>query len=167
ACLPVYRTYVHSFEVSERDRGYIERTVQLARRRTSREDIGDPAFEFLRSVLLVEPPYYLEDRKRDWRDFVMRWQQFTGPVMAKGLEDTAIYRRNSLLSLNEVGGDSLRDRPPLSLQEFHEFNCRRRALWPDTMNATSTHDTKRGEDVRARLNVLSEIPEEWAARVDT
>src|SRR5262249_18815428 len=123
------------------------------------------ALEFLRCVLLVEPPYYLEDRKSEWLDFVMRWQQFSGPVMAKGLEDTAIYRHNSLLSLNEVGGDPLRERPPASLAEFHEFNRQRQAHWPDTMNATATHDTKRGEDVRARLNVLSEIPEEWDRRL--
>jgi (1->4)-alpha-D-glucan 1-alpha-D-glucosylmutase len=96
----------------------------------------------------------------------MQWQQFTGPVMAKGLEDTAAYRHNSLLSLNEVGGDPLRERPPYSLEEFHEFNRRRHEDWPDTMNATATHDTKRGEDARARLNVLTEIPDEWERRLD-
>jgi (1->4)-alpha-D-glucan 1-alpha-D-glucosylmutase len=166
ACLPVYRTYVHNFEISARDRGYIERTLDLARRRTSPEQISDPAFEFLRSVLLLDPPYYLEDRKRDWLNFVMRWQQFTGPVMAKGLEDTATYRYNSLLSLNEVGGDPLREHPPYSLDEFHEFNRRRLEEWPHTLNATATHDTKRGEDMRARLNVLTEIPDEWERRLD-
>ena len=98
-------------------------------------------------MLLLEPPYYLEDRKKEWLRFVMRWQQFTGPVMAKGLEDTATYRHNSLLSLNEVGGDPLRERPPFDLEEFHEFNRRRLEEWPDTLNATATHDTKRGEDV--------------------
>ncbi len=161
ACLPVYRTYIGGSEISERDRAYIERTLDLARRRTSRESISAPAFDFLQSVLLLDPPYYLQERKREWLDFVMRWQQFSGPVMAKGLEDTAAYRHHSLLSLNEVGGDPLRDRPPLCLDEFHEFNRRRLCEWPDTLNATATHDTKRGEDVRARLNVLSEIPEEW------
>jgi (1->4)-alpha-D-glucan 1-alpha-D-glucosylmutase len=165
ACLPVYRTYIHDFEVSPRDRGYIERTLALARQRTSPDEIGDAAFAFMRSVLLLEPPYYLEDRKRDWLDFVMRWQQFTGPVMAKGLEDTAAYRHNSLLSLNEVGGDPLRERPPFDREEFHEFNRRRLEGWPDTMNATATHDTKRGEDVRARLNTLTERPEEWDRRL--
>ncbi len=166
ACLPVYRTYIHGPAISASDRGYIERTLALARQRTSSEQISDAAFAFLRSVLLLEPPYYLEDRKSEWLDFVMRWQQFSGPVMAKGLEDTANYRHNSLLSLNEVGGDSLRDRPPCGLEEFHEFNRRRLEEWPDTLSATATHDTKRGEDVRARLNVLSEMPDEWDRRLE-
>ncbi len=165
ACLPVYRTYVHSFEVSDSDRGYIERTLALARKRTDPENISDGAFDFLRSVLLLDPPYYLTDQKELWLDFVMRWQQFSGPVMAKGLEDTATYRHNSLLSLNEVGGDPLRELPPFGLKEFHEFNQERQKSSPDTLNATATHDTKRGEDTRARLNVLSEMPEEWDRRL--
>jgi (1->4)-alpha-D-glucan 1-alpha-D-glucosylmutase len=165
ACLPVYRTYLHSFEISDSDRGYVERTVALARSRTGPDRISDAAFEFIRSVLLLEPPYYLEERKKDWLDFVMRWQQFTGPVMAKGLEDTATYRYNALLSTNEVGGDPLRERPPFDLEEFHEFNSGRLEDMPDTLNATATHDTKRGEDSRARLNVLTEIPEEWERRL--
>ena len=166
ACLPVYRTYIHNSEIDAQDRCYIEKTIALARRRTSTEQVSDAAFDFLATVLLVDPPYYLEGSKRDWLEFVMKWQQFTGPVMAKGLEDTATYRHNSLLSVNEVGGDPLRERPPFNLAEFHEFNRRRREEWPDTMNATSTHDTKRGEDVRARLNVLSEIPDEWDRRLE-
>jgi (1->4)-alpha-D-glucan 1-alpha-D-glucosylmutase len=165
ACLPVYRTYIHGFEISPEDRGIIERTLALARRRTSAEQVSDAAFEFLRSVLLLEPPYYLEERKEEWLDFVMRWQQFTGPVMAKGFEDTASYRHNSLISLNEVGGDPIREHPPASLEEFHLFNAARRERWPDTMNATATHDTKRGEDARARLNVLSEMPDEWDSQL--
>jgi (1->4)-alpha-D-glucan 1-alpha-D-glucosylmutase len=165
ACLPVYRTYIHTFDVSPRDRQYIERTVDLARSRTNPERISDAAFAFIRSVLLLETPYYLEGRKQDWLEFVMRWQQFTGPVMAKGLEDTAAYRYNALLSVNEVGSDPLREEPPFDVAEFHEFNRRRLEEWPDTMNATATHDTKRGEDSRARLNVLTEIPEEWARRL--
>ena len=165
ACLPVYRTYIHNFEISERDRNYIERTVDLARSRTQPERISDAAFEFLRSVLLLEPPDYLADLKPDWRNFVMCWQQFTGPVMAKGLEDTATYRHNALLSTNEVGSDPLRERPPADLAEFHEFNRRRHAEMPGTLNATATHDTKRGEDLRARLNVLTELPDEWDRRL--
>lgn len=165
ACLPVYRTYIHDFEISPRDQRYLDQTLQLARRRTSTEQVSDEAFAFLRSVLLLDPPYYLEDRKREWLDFVMRWQQFTGPVMAKGLEDTACYRHHSLISLNEVGGDPLRDRPPADLDEFHRFNRGRLEEWPDTLNATDTHDTKRGEDARARINVLSEMPEEWDRRL--
>jgi (1->4)-alpha-D-glucan 1-alpha-D-glucosylmutase len=166
ACLPVYRTYIHTFALSPRDRGYIERTLDLARRRTSPERISDAAFDFLRAVLLVEPPEYLDDRRREWLDFVMSWQQLSGPVMAKGFEDTASYRHNSLLSLNEVGGDPLREFPPFTLEEFHEFNRRRLEEWPGTLNATATHDTKRGEDVRARLNVLTEVPGEWERRLE-
>jgi (1->4)-alpha-D-glucan 1-alpha-D-glucosylmutase len=165
ACLPVYRTYIHGLEVAERDREYLEETLALARSRTTAEAITDAAFAFIRSVLLLEPPYYLESRKREWLQFVMRWQQFTGPLMAKGLEDTAAYRYNALISLNEVGGDPLREEPPHTLDHFHEFNRRRFEEWPDTMNATATHDTKRGEDLRARLNVLSEMPEEWDRRL--
>lgn len=165
ACLPVYRTYLHGFEIGESDRGYIERTVALARARTSKERISDAAFDFIRSVLLLEPPPYLEDRKKEWLDFAMRWQQFTGPVMAKGLEDTAAYRHNTLLSMNEVGGDPLREKGPFDLEEFHEYMKQRRQDWPDTLNATATHDTKRGEDARARLNVLSEMPDEWERRL--
>jgi (1->4)-alpha-D-glucan 1-alpha-D-glucosylmutase len=166
ACLPVYRTYIHDSHIPERDRGYIEDTVALARRRTSPDKISDAAFDFLQSVLLLDPPDYLEERKPEWLDFVMRWQQFTGPVMAKGLEDTANYRDGTLLSVNEVGGDPVRDRPPFSVRDFHEFNQVRLREWPDTMSATSTHDTKRGEDARARLNVLSEMPEEWDRRLE-
>jgi (1->4)-alpha-D-glucan 1-alpha-D-glucosylmutase len=166
ACLPVYRTYIHGEHISETDRAYIEQTVALARRRTSPERVSDAAFEFLRSVLLIEPPRYLEDRRREWRNFVMSWQQFSGPVMAKGLEDTAIYRSNALLSRSEVGGDPLRERPPFGIDDFHEFNRQRLEQWPDTLNATSTHDTKRGEDARARLNVLTEMPAEWERHLD-
>jgi (1->4)-alpha-D-glucan 1-alpha-D-glucosylmutase len=166
ACLPVYRTYIHGFDVADRDRAFIGRTLALARSRTSPDRISDAAFDFLRSVLLLDPPYYLEAERGEWLKFVMRWQQFTGPVMAKGLEDTATYRHNALLSLNEVGSDPLRDRPPFNLAEFHEFNRRRLEEWPDSLSATATHDTKRGEDARARLNVLTEIPDEWARRLE-
>jgi len=165
ACLPVYRTYIHDFGISPEDRRIIEQTIGLARRRTSTEQVSDAAFAFLQSVLLLDAPYYLEEHKQEWLEFVMRWQQFTGPVMAKGVEDTACYRHNSLISMNEVGGDPMRERPPAGLDEFHRFNRLRREQWPDTMNATSTHDTKRGEDARARLNVLSEIPDEWDRRL--
>ena len=93
----------------------------------------------------------------------MRFQQFTGPVMAKGVEDTTHYVYNRLLSLNEVGGRP--DHFGCSLEEFHDFNSKRRDLWPDSLNATATHDTKRGEDVRARINVLSEMPDEWLRKL--
>jgi (1->4)-alpha-D-glucan 1-alpha-D-glucosylmutase len=165
ACLPVYRTYIRGLPISETDRRYLERTLDLARQRTTELEAGSHAFAFIRSVLLLNPPSYAQDQLDDYLRFVMRWQQFTGPVMAKGLEDTAFYVHNSLISRNEVGSDPLRETPPLDLAGFHRFNEQRLAQWPHSLNATSTHDTKRGEDVRARVNVLSELPAEWAERL--
>jgi (1->4)-alpha-D-glucan 1-alpha-D-glucosylmutase len=159
--LPVYRTYIRDFEIPESDRAYIESTIEMARQRTPEERVSPAAFDFLRRVLLLEPAYYAEEFKESWLRFVMRWQQFTGPVMAKGLEDTASYVHNRLISQNEVGGDPLRQEPPVDLAGFHAFNQARLRFWPHGLNATSTHDTKRGEDARARINVLSEIPGEW------
>jgi (1->4)-alpha-D-glucan 1-alpha-D-glucosylmutase len=156
ARLPVYRTYSRGFEVSPRDRACLDRVIEEV-------DIRPPSFDpqavaFVRRVLLLDlPPDLAEDQKKDWLRFVMRWQQFTGPIMAKGLEDTALYVYNPLISLNEVGTDFL----VLASADFHHFNRCRRDQWPATLNATSTHDTKRSEDVRMRLNVLSEIPHEW------
>ena len=161
ACLPVYRTYIRDFEVSPRDRIYIDRALRAARVRTPHERVSSAAFGFLRCVLMLDPPYYADVHKKEWLAFVMRWQQFTGPVMAKGLEDTAYYVHNSLISLNEVGGDPIRKNLPIDLEAFHLFNQERPARWPCTLNATSTHDTKRSEDVRARINVLSELPDRW------
>ena len=161
ACLPIYRTYIRDFEISAQDRASLARTLELARSRTRDAQISDPAFEFLRRVLLLEPASDSAEMRSDYLRFVMSWQQFTGPVMAKGLEDTAGYVHNSLISMNEVGGDPLRDGPPMDLAGFHSFQAERLRLWPHAMNATSTHDTKRSEDVRARINVLSEIPREW------
>jgi (1->4)-alpha-D-glucan 1-alpha-D-glucosylmutase len=160
--LPVYRTYVRDYAVGTRDRGYLERALGEARR-------ARPALEralvFLGRVLLLEFPSYLgPEGRRVWLDFVMRWQQFTGPVMAKGFEDTALYAYNRLVCLNEVGGNP--GGQGVSVAEFHRFNETRLRRWPYTLNATSTHDTKRGEDVRARIAVLSEIPDLWAARVE-
>ena len=97
------------------------------------------------------------------RELVMKFQQLTGPAMAKGLEDTAFYRFNRLISLNEVGGDP--GKFGVSLEEFHTANLATAEHWPRTMLASATHDTKRGEDVRARLNVLSEMPAEWREAV--
>ncbi len=166
ACLPVYRTYIRGFEIDPADRGHILRTLQLARERTSEDGISSETFAFLRRVLLLQPPYYAEDQKDRWLGFVMRWQQFSGPVMAKGLEDTAYYVYSNLISMNEVGGDPLRIDPPFNLERFHRFNLDRLERWPHSMNATSTHDSKRGEDARARINVLSEIPREFEEHLD-
>lgn len=159
ACLPVYRTYIRSFDVPSQDRLYIERAMEMARRRNPA--LGTPIFDFLRRVLLLDfPPSLTAKQKEAWLYFVRRWQQFTGPIMAKGLEDTSLYIYNRLVSLNEVGGDPGAQR--VSLETFHRQNAAVRTHWPTTLNATSTHDTKRSEDVRARINVLSELPEAWA-----
>jgi (1->4)-alpha-D-glucan 1-alpha-D-glucosylmutase len=161
ARMPVYRTYMRSFEVSPRDRAYLERALA----ETERAGGASPeVYGFLRRVLLLDVPYYVEDRGA-WLDFVMSWQQFTGPVAAKGFEDTACYVYNRLVSQNEVGSDPDAADAPLTIGEFHERNRARLERWPRTLNATSTHDTKRSEDVRARINVLSEIPGQWARRL--
>jgi (1->4)-alpha-D-glucan 1-alpha-D-glucosylmutase len=156
AALPIYRTYIRSLEVAPRDRGYLEEAFAVVRRR--RPYLNQLALDFLHRVLCLElPPYLTEGQRRDWLKFVMHWQQLTGPVTAKGVEDTVLYIYNPLISLNEVGGSH----QPVSAEIFHEFNQRQQQTCPHTLNATSTHDTKRSEDVRARLNVLSELPGEW------
>ena len=165
ACLPVYRTYIRDFSISNRDRSYLEWTLEAARRRTSSEEVSAAAWDFLRRVLFLDPQPCARDQRKPWLQFVMRWQQFTSPVMAKGLEDTASYVDSSLISLNEVGGDCLRGKPPDDVPAFHSFNQARLARWPHTMNSTSTHDTKRSEDVRARISVLSEIDRAWLPRL--
>jgi (1->4)-alpha-D-glucan 1-alpha-D-glucosylmutase len=156
--LPVYRTYIRSFEVSPEDRATLEQVIEEVR--TQRPSFDPTAMDFVRRVLLLNFPLNLsEEHREDWLRFVMRWQQFTGPIMAKGLEDTALYVYNPLISLNEVGTDFLVAAP----EDFHRFNRSRQEKWPFTLNATSTHDTNRSEDVRMRINVLSEIPQEWEA----
>ncbi|HEX3581720.1 MAG TPA: malto-oligosyltrehalose synthase [Thermoanaerobaculia bacterium] len=164
ACLEVYRTYIRDEEVSEADRGIIQRALACARERSA-ASLDPRLYTFLERVLLVDPPPYAAAERDHWLAFVMRWQQFTGRVMAKGVEDTAFYNYNRLLTLNEVGGDPGREPRRDGLEEFHARNERIARDWPDTLNATSTHDTKRSQDARARISVLSEIPEQWAAAV--
>ena len=153
---PVYRSYVSQECFSEPDRHYLSESIRKAKE-------SNPGLilelKFIERFLLLQFVAQSDEEKRDWIHFVMRFQQLTGPLMAKGFEDTTLYVYNRLLSLNEVGGDP--DRFGISVQEFHRFNSRRRERWPHAMNATSTHDTKRGEDARARINVLSEIPDQW------
>ena len=162
ACFPVYRTYTNSFAVSDKDQQYIEHAVTKAERKNPA--ISSSIFAFLRDVLLLRFPKEFDEREQvEWRDFVMRFQQITGPVMAKGAEDTAFYVYNRLVSLNEVGGSP--DRYGTPLETFHGQNIERSKNWPHAMIATETHDAKRGEDVRARINVLSELPAEWADHV--
>jgi (1->4)-alpha-D-glucan 1-alpha-D-glucosylmutase len=153
AWFPVYRTYVrpHSKEMSESDRRYIEFAIVAAARQ--RPDIEATLFEFLRDLLTMDVPGELEN------EFVARFQQLTGPAMAKGVEDTALYTYNRFIALNEVGGDP--SRFGISVQQFHEAAHEAQRLWPIAMLATTTHDTKRGEDVRARLAALSEQPDRW------
>jgi (1->4)-alpha-D-glucan 1-alpha-D-glucosylmutase len=164
ACFPVYRTYVGDagFEVSARDYRYIERAVAEAKRRNPTVNVS--IFDFVHDTLLLRyPPWAGEAERAERRHFVMRFQQTTGPVTAKGVEDTALYSYHRLVSLNEVGADPARYGEPQ--EAFHEKNAQRLLRWPDSLICTSTHDTKRGEDVRARINVLSEVPEAWAAHV--
>ena len=158
ARLPVYRTYIRSLEVSPDDRATLEHVFEEVG--TQRPSFDPTAMDFVRRVLWLDfPPNLPVEHREEWLRFVMRWQQFTGPIMAKGLEDTALYVYNPLISLNEVGTDFLIVAP----EGFHRFNRRRQEKWPGTLNATSTHDTKRSEDVRMRINVLSEVPQEWEA----
>jgi len=145
--------------VADRDRKYIEAAVEEAKKRNPRT--ARALFDFIKETLLFRNlrHFRVEDR-RQVIDFVMELQQLTGPVMAKAVEDTAFYVYNRLTSLNEVGGEP--EQFGLPLESFHRQNVNRQRDWPHSMLTTSTHDTKRSEDVRARINVLSEIPAEWA-----
>ena len=154
ASLPVYRTYTRDFRVGSEDRAHLRDSFSGARARSPK--IAPACFDYLERVLLLQRPEAEDDLR-----FVMRWQQLTGPVMAKGVEDTTLYRYNRLISMNEVGGNP----SPTCPETLHAFLAHRQKHWPDTMNATSTHDTKRSEDVRARLNVLSEMPDIWDRHV--
>ena len=158
AWLPVYRTYIKNLEVSSRDREYLEYAFREARQRAGVDNIA--VLDFLQRVFLLDfPTDFSAEDKASWLQFVLRWQQLTGAIMAKGFEDTTLYCYNRLISLNEVGGKP--DNNGLSINDFHSFNLLRNKNWQHTINTTSTHDTKRSEDVRARINVLSELSEEW------
>ncbi|QDT53121.1 Maltooligosyl trehalose synthase [Caulifigura coniformis] len=162
ASFAVYRSYIRRGVVSERDRRVVQLAAAQARRRNPAVD--ESVIQFVRDVLLLEQPPVLDERGIEERDFFIgRFQQVSSPVMAKGVEDTAFYRFVPLVSLEEVGGEPAH--AVQSVSEFHRQNVARRQEWPNTMLATSTHDTKRSEDVRARINVLSEIPGEWQKAV--
>jgi (1->4)-alpha-D-glucan 1-alpha-D-glucosylmutase len=164
AGLPVYRTYITGPQnVPPRDREYVETAVKEAKKRNPRT--AEEVFDFVRDTLLLRNlDDFQEGDRGHLMDFAMKFQQITGPVMAKGLEDTAFYIYNRLVSLNEVGGHP--EHFGVSVEDFHARNQERRKDWPYSLLATSTHDTKRSEDVRARINVLSEIPGEWRATVN-
>ncbi len=159
ACFNIYRTYVvpdrNHAAITDEDREYICRAVEQARQR--RPEIDSGLFDFMHDVLT------LKVRGEREAEFVARFQQFTSPVMAKGVEDTAFYCYNRLVSMNEVGGDPGND--GVSLEAFHAYNAHMQATFPTTLLTLSTHDTKRADDVRARLAVLSEIPARWAAKL--
>jgi (1->4)-alpha-D-glucan 1-alpha-D-glucosylmutase len=163
ACFPVYRTYVDGSDLNEVDERYIHWAIAQAMK--NERELDKSVFEFLEKLLTGRP-----DRS-DASDFLkrsaircaMKAQQLSGPVMAKGFEDTALYRYNRFIALNEVGSSP--DQFGLSIAAFHKENQHRSQHWPHTLLATSTHDVKHGEDARARLAALSLIPEEWTAKV--
>jgi len=163
AQFPVYRTYVDGRgKVDDRDRALVEQAIVRARRRSL---VVDPSiYDFIREVVLQRYPEELsEAERREWLEFTLKLQQVTGPVTAKAVEDTAFYTYARLVSLNEVGGDPRRfGTPP---EEIHALFAERRERFPGSLSATSTHDTKRSEDVRVRIDALSEIPGEWRSAV--
>ena len=161
ARFPVYRTYVDANGPSAQDRHYIGWAVAHARAHSRVSDVS--AFDFLHRALLGTPAAGDESAAPAYREFAMRFQQFTAPVAAKGVEDTALYRFHRLVSLNEVGGDPAQF--GISVNAFHAASADRAAVWPHTMLATSTHDNKRSEDVRARIDVISEMPAAWRTMV--
>lgn len=162
AHLPVYRTYVDAGEFPGTDRALLETAVNGARE--SQPDLA-AGLDLVATVLTNQMPGPDQpSNESPFAEYIMRFQQYTGGVMAKGFEDTFLYVYNRLLSLNEVGGSP--DKFGTTEEEFHDFNLERATAFPYTMNATSTHDTKRGEDARARINVLSEIPHEWQSRLE-
>jgi (1->4)-alpha-D-glucan 1-alpha-D-glucosylmutase len=163
ACLSVYRTYIRNMEIPEHAAKYIGEALEEARSRASH--LSAASFDFVAEALLLQNrPHVLPDQREARLAFVMRWQQFTGPIVAKGLEDTALYVYHPLLSLNEVGGDPEPSHVS-SRDEFFSFLRDRNQAWPHSLNAVTTHDTKRSEGVRARINVLSEMPGAWQSHL--
>ncbi len=163
AAFPVYRTYVTSEDVGEDDRGYVKEALRLARRRS---ELGDErVFDFIESLLSMRANEISSNYPRnDVLRFAMKFQQYTSPVMAKAVEDTAFYRYLRLISLNEVGGDPRRF--GTSVLDFHLANAERGLTFPHAMLATATHDHKRGEDTRTRIDALSEMPQAWSAALN-
>jgi (1->4)-alpha-D-glucan 1-alpha-D-glucosylmutase len=164
AAFRVYRTYITADgPVAERDATYITLAVAEARRR--KPEMVEGLFDFLEAILLLRNlDQFREEDRPAVIDFVMKLQQVTGPIMAKSLEDTTFYSYNRLVSVNEVGGNP--EQLGISALTFHEQNAARAARWPHTLLASTTHDTKRSEDMRARIDVLAELPDEWAAALE-
>ncbi|HEX3718208.1 MAG TPA: malto-oligosyltrehalose synthase [Verrucomicrobiae bacterium] len=157
ASLPVYRTYVGTgrTEITGGDSRLIHEAAAAAGK--TRPELPAELFDFIEELLLFRKRGTIED------DFVLRFQQLTGAIMAKAVEDTAFYCYGRFIVLNEVGGDP--SRFGFSVQAFHQMCRRRQEIWPESMNSVSTHDTKRGADVRARMSLLSQMPQEWAETV--
>ena len=161
ACFPVYRTYITAdVEPAEHDRRYVARAVRCA---NVRAPGLSRVFDFIQRVLLKQTLASGSDEREERARFIGKFQQITSPAAAKAIEDTAFYVYNRLVSLNEVGGDPTRF--GIEPTAVHGWLCERQRQWPSALSATATHDTKRGEDVRARLNVLSEMPGAWKAAV--
>ena len=162
AAFPVYRTYINNDRLTETDRSYIRKAISLA---VSKNPSLKQAINAIAECMLRERQKIQRyPNKNSILNFIMKFQQLTSPAMAKGFEDTVLYCYNRLVSLNEVGSHP--DCFGISVEEFHKFNSERAKQWPHSLNATSTHDTKRGEDIRARINVLSEMPEQWSSKVN-
>ncbi|NJK33977.1 MAG: malto-oligosyltrehalose synthase [Oscillatoriales cyanobacterium SM2_2_1] len=162
AAFPVYRTYINDEGLSARDRHYSEQAIQQA---LQKMPVFANELDFISRFLFLDFDRDLSDGEKDqWLHFTRRLQQFTGPLTAKGVEDTAMYVYNRMVSLNEVGSDP--GAWGSSLEEFHQFNQRQNSHLPHGLVTTATHDTKRGEDLRARLNVLSELPDVWRQHVE-
>jgi (1->4)-alpha-D-glucan 1-alpha-D-glucosylmutase len=158
ACFPVYRSYITNEPPGPEDRRYINVAVRMAIRRNPL--MSRRVFRFIQEMLLLHAPEsFSPGDVEEQRRFVGKFQQVTAPVTAKGIEDTTFYVYNRLVSLNEVGGEP--DRFGVKPAAFHEYNRARQQKWPYAFSPLSTHDTKRSEDVRARINVISELPEEW------
>ncbi|MFH2138924.1 MAG: malto-oligosyltrehalose synthase [Candidatus Omnitrophota bacterium] len=158
---PVYRTYISRDNFKDTDVQYVLSAIKKAK-----QSIPGLVYEldFIEKFLLLKPEHYIREQERgEVTDFVMQFQQVSGPLMAKGVEDTVCYVYNRLLSLNEVGASP--DKFGIFSSDFHYFSKRKKKKWPYSLNSLSTHDTKRGEDVRARINVLSEIPAVWEQNI--
>lgn len=162
ACFPVYRTYIDpDLPVSDADAAVINQAIALARRKNS--SLERSIFDFIRTVLLApaDSAHTVDEQMR--KAFVLKFQQCTSPISAKGVEDTAFYNYNRLVALNEVGSN-----PGvfgLPAEAFHKQCQARLEEWPYNMVSTSTHDTKRSEDVRMRILAISEMAGEWAKAV--
>ena len=158
---PVYCTYINEEGISDRDRRYITLAIENAKNRIP-QLLNE--LTLIEKILLLQfEDFFAEEDRADWLHFTMRFQQFSGPLMAKGIEDTLFYVYNRMISLNEVGGYP--HQFGITPEAFHAFNQQRLARWPHAISATSTHDTKRSEDIRARLNILSEISQAWESAV--